>query len=131
MPNDVSRTPSGGIDRTETRSLIASNKVEGTAVYNLQKEHLGKIHNFMVDKVSGQVDYAVMSFGGILGMGDSYHPIPWKMLQYDTNLGGYVVDIDRRQLEGAPSFFDDASVNWVDPAYGRRVDEYYGYGTGV
>ncbi len=126
MPSDVSRTPSGEVNRDETRRLIASDKVEGTAVYSTARERLGKIHNFMVNKASGRVDYAVMSFGGIFGLGDSYHPIPWEMLKYDTELDGYVVDIDKDQLEGAPSFAAGSYPNWVDPAYGRGIDEYYG-----
>ena len=68
------------VDIDETGRLIASNKVEGTAVYNRQGERLGSVYNFMVDKISGQVAYAVMSFGGFLGIGDSYHPLPWKSL---------------------------------------------------
>ena len=71
----------------ETDRLIASNKVEGTAVYNRQGERLGSIYNFMVDKRSGQVEYAVMSFGGFLGIGENYYPLPWKALTYDTSHG--------------------------------------------
>src|SRR5712671_972862 len=88
----------------ETNRLIASDKVEGTAVYNRQGEKLGTVHNFMVDKRSGKVEYAVMSFGGFLGMGDSYHPLPWNVLNYDTTQGGYVVDLDKSRLEGGPSY---------------------------
>jgi hypothetical protein len=109
----------------ETSRLIASDKVEGTAVYNREGDRLGSVYNFMVDKMSGQVAYAVMSFGGFLGFGDSYHPLPWKSLTYDTNMGGYVVDLDRSKLEGAPSY----KVNedpWSDRDYGRSVYDYYG-----
>jgi hypothetical protein len=67
---------SGATPKDETGDLIASNKVEGTAVYNRQGERLGTVHNFMVNKRSGQVAYAVMSFGGFLGIGESYHPLP-------------------------------------------------------
>src|SRR3954454_4536399 len=82
---------SGTVATDETGELIASNKVERTRVYNRQGENLGTVHNFMVNKRSGQVEYAVMSFGGFLGMGESYHPPPWKSLTYDTRQGGYVV----------------------------------------
>ena len=85
----------------ETGRLIASNKVEGTAVYNREGERLGSVYNSMVDKVSGQVAYAVMSLGGFLGIGDGYHPLPWKSLTYDTSMGGCVVDLDRSRLEGS------------------------------
>ena len=110
----------------ETDRLISSDKVVGTAVYNLQGEHLGSVYNLMVDKISGQVAYAVMSFGGFLGMGESYHPLPWRVLKYDVRQGGYVVDLDRRRLEGAPSYTASSLPNWSDRDYGRRVDEYYG-----
>jgi hypothetical protein len=92
----------GAVATEETDRLIASDKVEGTAVYN-QGERLGTVYNLMIDKYTGQVAYAVMSFGGFLGMGESYHPLPWKVLTYDTRQGGYVVDLDRSRLEGAPS----------------------------
>jgi len=116
---------STNVSTDETDRLIASNKVEGTAVYNRQGERLGSVYNFMVDKVSGQVEYAVMSFGGFLGIGDSYHPLPWKSLTYDTSQGGYVVDLDRSRLEGAPSYRADEDP-WSDRAYGRNVYDYYG-----
>ena len=97
-------TAAGGVATDETDRLIASNKVDGTAVYNRQGERLGSVYNFMVDKRSGQVEYAVMSFGGFLGIGDSYHPLPWKTLKYNTSMGGYVVDLDKGRLQGAPSY---------------------------
>ena len=97
-------TYTGSVATDETNRLIASDKVEGTAVYNRQGERLGSVYNFMVDKRSGQVEYAVMSFGGFLGIGDSYHPLPWKALKYDTSMGGYVVDLDRNRLQRAPSY---------------------------
>ena len=71
----------------ETSTLISSDKVEGTAVYNREGEKLGSIHTLMIDKVSGKVAYAVMSFGGFLGIGDRYHPLPWSMLDYETRPG--------------------------------------------
>ena len=110
----------------ETNRLIASDKVEGTAVYNRQGERLGSVYNFMVDKRSGQAEYAVMSFGGFLGIGDSYHPLPWKSLTYNRELGGYVVDLDKDRLMNAPSYERASVADWDDPAYGRRIDDYYG-----
>ena len=110
----------------ETDRLIASDKVEGTAVYDRQGERLGSVHNFMVDKRSGKVEYAVMSFGGFLGLGQSYHPLPWRALTYDTGKGGYVVDLDKDRLRGAPSYTGSEAPDWRDPAYGRRIDDYWG-----
>ena len=77
----------------ETSTLIAANKVEGTDVFNAGGDRVGSIHDLMIDKRSGQVAYAIMAFGGFLGVWNSYHPLPWSLLQYNTNLGGYVVDI--------------------------------------
>ena len=108
----------------ETDRLIASDKVEGTAVYNRQGEKLGSVHNFMVDKRSGRAEYAVMSFGGFLGMGDSYHPLPWSVLTYDTTQGGYVVDLDKQTLQKGPSYMSGQEPRY-DRAYGEGVYDYY------
>jgi sporulation protein YlmC with PRC-barrel domain len=126
MQSDTTGVAGAAVATDETDRLIASDKVEGTAVYNPRGERLGKVYNFMVDKFTGQVAYAVMSFGGFLGMGESYYPLPWKVLTYDTRLGGYVVDLDRSRLEGAPSYTTSALPNWSDRDYRRRIDEYYG-----
>jgi hypothetical protein len=121
-------TPTGtttdAIAINETDRLIASDKVEGTAVYNRAGEHLGSVYNFMVDKFTGCVAYAVMSFGGFLGIGERYHPLPWKVLTYDPRLGGYVVDLTRDQLEKAPHYALE-DTPWADPKYGRSVYDYY------
>ncbi|HWW64193.1 MAG TPA: PRC-barrel domain-containing protein [Sphingomonadaceae bacterium] len=109
----------------ETNRLIASNKVEGTAVYNPAGERLGTIYNFMVNKRKGTVEYAVMSFGGFLGMGESYHPLPWDVLTYDTDQGGYVVDLDKETLERAP-YYRAGEEPTYDRAYGEHVYGFYG-----
>ncbi|MBU3076433.1 PRC-barrel domain-containing protein [Sphingomonas quercus] len=114
-----------GIATDETSRLIASNKVEGTAVYNNQGEKLGSIHNFMVDKLSGRVEYAVLSFGGLFGMGGDYYPLPWDVLTYDTGQGGYVVNLDRAVLEKAPRYTSQNEPSF-DRDYGREVHGYYG-----
>ena len=110
----------------ETGALISSDKVEGTAVYNRQGEKLGSINSVMIDKVSGQVAYAVMSFGGFLGMGDRYHPLPWHVLTYDTGQGGYVVDLDQTMLEGAPTYGTSDTPDWSDRGWGQQLHDYYG-----
>ena len=110
----------------EFSSLISSDKVEGTAVYDRRGEKLGSIHSVMIDKISGKVAYAVMSFGGFLGMGDSYHPLPWHVLTYDTGQGGYVVDLDRNKLEEAPTYATSETPNWSDRRWGQQVHDYYG-----
>lgn len=116
---------SSSVETDETTDLIASNKVEGTAVYDRQGSKLGEVYNFMVGKRSGRVAYAVLSFGGLLGVGSSYYPLPWNTLTYDTSKGGYVVDIDKERLENAPSH-STTEDGFSDPNYGRRVSEYWG-----
>ena len=105
-------------------TLIAAEKVNGTNVYNSSGDKLGTVDDIMIDKVSGRAIYAVMSFGGFLGMGEKYHPLPWSTLRYDERKGGYVVNLDKRQLEGAPNYDRDADFRWT-PDYGRKVDSYY------
>jgi hypothetical protein len=80
------------------KPLIESDRVEGTTVYDPQGNNIGSIKRLMIEKISGRVAYAVMSFGGLLGVGTEEHPIPWSKLTYDTNLGGYRTDITESQL---------------------------------
>jgi sporulation protein YlmC with PRC-barrel domain len=113
------------IARDETMSLIASDKVEGTPVFNRSGEKLGSIENFMVDKRSGQVEYAVLSFGGVLGMGTDYYPLPWKSLTFDTSVGGYLVDIDKEMLKSGPHY-QASEEPAFDRSYGQSVYGHYG-----
>lgn len=112
----------------ETDRLISSEKVDGTAVYNRNGDRLGTVDHLMIDKFTGQVEYAVMSFGGFLGMGESYNPVPWKSLTYDPDLGGYIIDTDRSRLESAPRYTTGNQPNWSDRAYTERVDDYWHVG---
>src|SRR4051812_23770354 len=89
-------------DRRETVSLIGSDKVEGTAVYGMDEQKIGSVQRVMIDKISGKVAYAVVSFGGFMGIGEDYYPMPWPNLKYDINLGGYRVGVTENQLKGAP-----------------------------
>ena len=104
---------------------ISSDKVEGTAVYNRTGDKLGSIDDLVIDKVSGQVRYAVMEFGGFLGMGTDRYPLPWSMLKYDTTKEGYVVPVDKAQLDNAPHYPDGDMPDYT-PDYGRRVNNHYG-----
>jgi hypothetical protein len=115
--------PGGTVATDETLNLISADKVVGTSVYNRQGEKLGSVYTLMLNKLNGQVAYAVMSFGGFLGIGESYHPLPWRILTYDTALGGYVVDLDRRRLEGAPTYSPAKEPDWR--TYPERIDAYY------
>lgn len=106
-------------------NLIASDRVEGTAVYRPDGEKIGKVERFMVEKKSGVAEYAVMSFGGFLGMGKELRPIPWDALDYDTKLEGYVVTADEDVLKGSPSFDDRDEPAWTSD-YATRVYGHYG-----
>jgi hypothetical protein len=110
----------------ETVSLIGSDKVEGTAVYGADKQKIGSIERVMIDKTSGKVSYAVLSFGGFLGIGDDHYPLPWQSLKYDTGLGGYIAGVTKKQLEGAPKYSNDNAWNWSDASRARAVNDYYG-----
>lgn len=110
---------------TITSDVISSEKVEGTKVYNTAGEKLGSVDELMIDKVSGQVRYAVLEFGGFLGMGTDRYPVPWNMLKYDTPKEGYVVPLDKTKLEKAPRYAE-TDVPEYTTDYGKRVYNYYG-----
>jgi hypothetical protein len=112
-------------NRRETVSLIGSDKVEGTPVYGRDDNKIGTVQRVMIDKMSGKVAYAVMSFGGFLGMGEDYYPMPWASLKYDTNLGGYRVSVTEDQLKGAPKYNRNTDWDWSDRARDRTIHEYY------
>src|SRR5690606_31308617 len=94
-------------------------------VKNRQGESLGSIDSIMIDKISGKVAYAVMSFGGFLGIGDRYHPLPWDVLDYVPEESAYVVDLDKETLERAPTLARDEYTNMQDRDWGERVYRYY------
>jgi hypothetical protein len=89
------------------------------------KRLIGSIKRLMIEKISGRVAYAVMSFGGFLGMGAEEHAVPWNKLTYDTNLGGYRTDITEDQLRRAPAFSRDRNFDWSDRARERELHDYY------
>jgi sporulation protein YlmC with PRC-barrel domain len=109
---------------TSSDALISADRVEGTEVYNGVGDHLGEVEDVIIDKQSGKVAYAVMSFGGFLGIGEKYHPVPWSMLKYDTTRDGYVVPLDKRQLDGAPSY-SAGEMRFADRDWNTRIYDYY------
>lgn len=122
----TSRTNEETLQKRETGNLIAADKVEGTGVYNAAGDKLGSVERVMIDKLSGRVAYAVMSFGGFLGIGDRHHPLPWSVLRYDPRTGGYVVNLDKEALQGAPTIAEnDAKFDWNDRKWGTSVHNYY------
>ncbi|HTI85280.1 MAG TPA: PRC-barrel domain-containing protein [Alphaproteobacteria bacterium] len=104
--------------------VITAEKVEGTAVYDRRGNRIGTIEDLVLDKIGGKVLYAVMSFGGFLGIGEKHHPLPWGALTYDTGLEGYVVDVDKDRLEKAPSYESDRDVEW-SADFGHRINTYW------
>lgn len=102
--------------------LIAAGEVQGTSVYNRAGEKLGSVEDIMIDKTSGRAEYAVLSFGGFLGLGTNEYPIPWEKLTYDTHIGGFIVDIDKRMLENAPVYAEGS--RWGESDW-QRVDQHY------
>lgn len=105
--------------------LISSDKVQGTEVYGPDGEHVGEIDHLMIERVSGRVAYAVMSFGGFLGMGKDFYPIPWDALKYDTSLDGYRTNITREQVEGAPTREADDRLDWDDEQWNEELHRHY------
>jgi len=114
------------LDSQETASLIGSDKVEGTPVYRPSGERVGQIERVMIDKMSGKVAYAVMSFGGFMGIGEDYYPLPWSLLTFDQKVGGYVIDITQEQLKGAPKYSKHETWDWSDHERGKKIYNYYG-----
>lgn len=104
-------------------ALISSRRVEGTPVYNRGSERLGAIHSVMIDKSSGQVAYAVLTFGGFLGVSENAYPVPWDVLTYDVDLDAYIVDLTREQLLAAPTL----RLDQTDRPQPRDYEDVTGY----
>src|SRR6185295_16971757 len=103
----------------KNHDLIASDRVEGTRVYRPTGEKIGHIERIMIEKVSGKAAYAIMNFGGFLGMGEYSYPLPWSVLKYNPRLGGYEVNVTDEQLKQAPRYHDE--WDWNDAAASRRI----------
>lgn len=120
---------------THDHKLILASRVEGTPVYNQAGDRMGHIEDLSVDRYDGTVNYAIMSFGGFLGIGKKFHPLPWSLLDYDPERGGYVVPLDKDALAGAPHYDSDELVKLGGPShddYQSLIVEYYGrYGLPV
>ena len=116
--------------------LIPSDRVEGTSVYDRDGKHIGRIERVMIDKISGQVAYAVLTFGGFLGFGENHFPVPWDALKYQERTepapgigvppsGGYVLDVTEQQLEQAPYYGPDDDFDWGDRTNEQRIRDIY------
>jgi hypothetical protein len=109
----------------ETERLIASDKVESTPVRRPNGDKIGTIQRVMIDKRTGRVGYAVMTFGGFLGLGADYYALPWSMLTYNEGLDAYELDITEDQLRGAPAHDPGERFDWDDRQWAQQVHDYY------
>lgn len=112
------------LETDENMRMISSSKIEGTPVFGRDGARIGKIDSFMVDKYSGRVGYAVMTFGGTMGFGESLFPLPWSVLSYDEQCSGYLVNLTKEELRDAPRF-EAKDEPEFDPEYRRRVLVFY------
>ena len=111
------------------QKLILGSRVDSTPVFNREGERIGHIDDLSIERVSGKVAYAIMSFGGFLGIGERFHPIPWSLLHYDVDRGGYVVPLDKADLKNAPHYDREELIALGGPShqhYGQRIYDYYG-----
>lgn len=106
-------------------TVIASDRVDGTTVYGVDKDKIGKVDKLLIDKRGGNVTDVIISAGGFLGIGDEKHSIPWSKLDYDTELDGYRIDVTKEQLMDAPRFGADEPDRAHDRNYQTKVYEYW------
>jgi sporulation protein YlmC with PRC-barrel domain len=113
-------------DGVAQNHLISADRVQGTPVYDESGEKLGHIEDVMLDKASGRVAYAIMSYGGFLGAGERYHPLPWSMLTYDIGRNGYVVRLTKSQLDNAPTLGREEVDNEHQIGWAEAVHTHFG-----
>ena len=113
------------VSERKPHALIASDRVEGTDVRRQNGEKIGRIERVMIDKISGNVAYAILSFGGLLGFGEKHLPIPWGTLKYDPSQSAYTVPLSDEDLAKAPSYAADKEFDWGDRSEEIKVHAYY------
>jgi len=111
---------------TTTRRTLSASTLIGDGVRNTAGDSLGKIEELMIDLPTGQVAYAVLSFGGFLGMGDKLFAIPWSALRLDEDAHEFVLSVSKERLEKAPGFDKSNWPDMTDPSWGRSIHDYYG-----
>lgn len=117
--------------RKPDHPLIPADRVSGADVYSKAGDKLGKIEDVAIEKVSGEVAYAILSFGGLLGLGSKYHPVPWKLLKYDEDKRAYVIPLTKSDLETAPMIDETELSGWNDELSREAIYGYYStYGVG-
>ena len=113
------------LDKEKQSNTIASSRVEGTNVYGRDGDKMGSVDDLLIEKRSGQVKDAILSVGGFLGMGSERHSLPWSKLNYDTELGGYRLDVTQDQLKDAPRFAENDRDRAYDRDYQTQVYDYW------
>ena len=108
------------------RRVLSASTLAGDRVRNTAGEDLGKIEDIMLDIPSGRIAYAVLSFGGFLGIGDKLFAVPWHALTVDEDNHEFVMDVDKKVLENAPGFDKDNWPDMADPNWGAQIHSYYG-----
>lgn len=103
---------------------LISALVDDTNVYGADGKKIGSLYSFHIERARGQVEYAVISTGGLLGLGQSYHPVPFSLLHVNQDKGGYSIAIDKVVLDGGPSYRPDNAPQW-DAEYARRISAYF------
>jgi hypothetical protein len=106
-------------------TLISTGAIRGTPVYNTDGEALGSVDDLMVDSETGRIAYALMSFGGFLGIGERIHPLPWAVLKYDKVRRGYVVPLTKAALVDAPNYGPEDAPRFGERAYEESIHDYY------
>ena len=119
-------SPNGDGNQGSGPRLMGADTLNGNDVYNEQDEDLGDIKEFMLDLKTGRVSYAVLSFGGFLGMGDKLFAVPWNALKLDTVNNRFVLNVDKERLESAPGFDKDDWPDMSDQSWAQGVHTYYG-----
>lgn len=107
-------------------AFMSSSSLVGNDVYNLQDEDLGDVKDFMLDMRTGKVAYAVLSFGGFLGMGEKLFAVPWSALTLDTENKRFTLNVTKDRLEGAPGFDKDNWPDMANPVWADGIHTYYG-----
>ena len=123
---ETTMTPAPGAPAKKKHNLIASDRVEGTTVCRRKGDRIGTIERLMIDKVTGKVAYAVLSFGGFLGIGGNHLPIPWALLDYNVELDAYEIDLSDEVLKNAPSSPENAEFDYGDRSDEAKLYSYYG-----
>lgn len=114
------------VDQGPGPELMGADTLIGNDVYNLQDEDLGDVKEIMLDMRTGRVSYAVLSFGGFLGMGEKLFAVPWSALTLDTENKRFTLDVEKNRLETAPGFDQDSWPNMADPTWEKTIHDYYG-----